>query len=253
MTINDQGTEPRGACNLRTEGIHRTHTNGGISMPDCKREPIAIVGIACRFAGDATSPEKLWELVSQGRDAWSLVPKDRFNLEAFYHPQSDRSSTISMKGGYFLQEDPALFDTSFFNLTTEVAAAMDPQIRIQLETVFEAVESAGMPLSSVVGSKTSVFTGSFSQDYYDIQLRDPLQMPRAFLTGNYAAMLANRISHFFDLKGPSVTVDTGCSTSLMGLHLAVQSLREGDSECAIVGGACLNLNPIASVDLANLG
>lgn len=226
--------------------------NGMTDTKAPKTEPLAIIGMACRFSGDATSPEKLWELVSQGRDAWSTVPDERFNHEAFYHPQSDRLATMSMKGGFFLREDPGKFDPSFFNLSSEVAAAMDPQIRIQLEIVFEALESAGLPLSSVLGSNTSVFTGSFTKDYHDLQLRDPLNMSRAFVTGNYAAMLANRVSHFFDLKGPSVAVDTGCSTSLMGLHLAAQSLRAGESDCAIVGGACLNLNPDAFANLSTL-
>ena len=111
---------------------------------------------------------------------------------------------------------------------------------------------AGIPLSKVIGSNTSVFTGSFTKDYHDLQLCDPLHVSRGFVTGNYAAMLANRISHFFDLKGPSTAVDTGCSTSLMGLHFACQSLRSGDSDCAIVGGACLNLNPDAFANLSTL-
>jgi acyl transferase domain-containing protein len=241
MTIKSHGH--------RTNGSHDTATNGWHAMP----EPLAIVGMACRFAGDATSPEKLWDLVSQGRDAWSAVPGDRFNQEAFYHPQSDLLSTMPIKGGYFLREELGAFDNSFFNLSAEVAAAMDPQIRIMFEIVFEALESAGIPLPSVVGTNTAVFAGSFTKDYHDLQISDPLKMSRGFFTGNYAAMLANRISHFFDLKGPSVAVDTGCSTSLMGLHLAAQSLREGDSDCAIVGGACLNLNPEAFVHLSTLG
>ncbi|KAF2973282.1 hypothetical protein GQX73_g405 [Xylaria multiplex] len=226
--------------------------SNGVSMPDPKTEPLAIVGMACRFAGDATNPEKLWDLVSQGRDAWSPVPAERFNQKSFYHPQSDRLSTMSMKGGFFLRDDPGVFDPSFFNLSAEVAAGMDPQIRIQLEVVFEALESAGLPLPSVIGSNTAVFTGSFTKDYHDLQLRDPMKVSRAFVTGNYAAMLANRVSHFFDLKGPSVAVDTGCSTSLMGLHFAAQSLRSGESDCAIVGGACLHLNPDAFVNLSTL-
>jgi acyl transferase domain-containing protein len=104
-----------------------------------------------------------------------------------------------------------------------------------------------------VGSKTSVYSGTFTKDYHDRLLTDPLRVPRAFVTGNYAAMLANRISHFFDLKGPSTAVDTGCSTSLMGLHLACQSLRLGESDCAIVGGACINMNPDFFANLSSLG
>lgn len=185
-----------------------------------------------------------------GRDAWSTVPVSRFNQQAFYHPNSDSLSTMPTKGGFFLQQDLGVFDPSFFNLSAEVAAAMDPRIRTQLEIVLEAFKSAGMPLPSILGSNTSVFTGSFTKDYHDLQLRDSLRISTAFVTGNYAAMLANRVSHFFDLKGPSVALDTGCSTSLVGLPLAGQSLRNRDSDCAVVGGACLNLNQDVFVNLA---
>ncbi|KAH6854209.1 reducing type I polyketide synthase [Chaetomium sp. MPI-CAGE-AT-0009] len=228
------------------------HVNGVNGVQKPKTEPLAIVGMACRFAGGITSPEKLWELVSEGRDAWSEVPDHRFNQKAFYHPDSQRLSTMSMQGGFFLQQDPGVFDCSFFNLTADAAASMDPQIRIQLELTFEALESAGIPLSKAVGSNTSVYTGSFTKDYHDLQARDPLHASRGFVTGNYAAMLANRVSHFFDLRGPSTAVDTGCSTSLMALHLACQSLRAGESDCAIVGGASLHLNPDAFTNLSAL-
>ncbi|KAK3343540.1 putative polyketide synthase, partial [Lasiosphaeria hispida] len=217
-----------------------------------KTMPLAIVGMACRFAGDVTSPEKLWELVSNGRDAWSDVPVERFNRQSFYHPKPEKLSTMHMKGGFFLGQDPGVFDCSFFNLSADVAAAMDPQIRLLLEVAFEALESAGIPLPKVMGSNTSVFAGSFTRDYHDLQLRDPLHALRGFLTGNYAAMLANRVSHFFDLKGPSTAVDVGCSTSLMALHLAAQSLRSGDSDCAIVGGTSLHLNPDVFAGLSTL-
>ncbi|KAK1772875.1 hypothetical protein QBC33DRAFT_584336 [Phialemonium atrogriseum] len=236
--------------NATADGTNGVHATPPPSEP--KTMPLAIVGMACRFSAGVISPDKLWELVSQGRDAWSEVPSDRFNQKAFYHPEAERLSTLHMKGGFFLQEDPGAFDCLFFNLSADVAAAMDPQIRLQLEVVFEALESAGIPLSKAVGSNTSVYTGSFTKDYHDLQLRDPLHASRGFVTGNYAAMLANRSSHFFDLKGPSTAVDTGCSTSLMGLHLACQSLRFGDSDCAIVGGTCLNLNPDAFANLSTL-
>ncbi|KAI8623341.1 reducing type I polyketide synthase [Xylariaceae sp. FL1651] len=223
------------------------------AAPGLKMEPLAIVGMACRFAGGVTSPEKLWDFVAEGRSAWSKIPEKRFNQTTFYHPQPDKSATSDIKGGYFLEEDVGLFDPSFFNFTSDAAAAMDPQIRLLLELTFESLESAGMPLHELVGSKTSVYAGSFTKDYHDRLLADPLHVPRAFVTGNYAAMAANRISHFFDLKGPSMAVDTGCSTSLMGLHLACQSLRSGESDCAVVGGACINLNPDFFTHLSTLG
>lgn len=104
-----------------------------------------------------------------------------------------------------------------------------------------------------MGSNTSVFAGTFTKDYHDQLLADSMNTPRGFITGNYAAMVPNRISHFFDLKGPSTAVDTGCSTSLMGLHLACQSLRSRESDCAVVGGSCINLNPGIFANLSTLG
>ncbi|KAI0198468.1 reducing type I polyketide synthase [Astrocystis sublimbata] len=224
-------------------------------MPDepPKTEPLAIVGMACRFAGGLTSPEKLWDFVAEGRSAWSEIPESRFNLSSFYHPQPDKASTSFIKGGYFLEEDVGLFDPAFFNFSTEAAAATDPQIRILLELTFESMESAGIPMEKLAGSKTAVFAGSFTKDYHDRLLSDPLQASGAFVTGNYAAMAANRISHFYNLKGPSTAIDTGCSTSLVGLHLACQSLRSRESDCAIVGGACINLNPDFFAHLSSLG
>lgn len=128
-------------------------------------------------------------------------------------------------------------------MSADAAAAMDPQLRLQLEVTFEALESAGIPLSKIAGSNTSFFTGSLGQDYKDIAGRDPLQVPRLFVMGNDYSMMANRVSHFFDLRGHSTSIDTACSTSLMGVHLACQSLRSGDSDAAIVGGSGLCLSP----------
>lgn len=112
---------------------------------------------------------------------------------------------------------------------------------------------AGIPLQDISGSKTSVFTGTFIKDYHEELLSDPLRLPRHLILGNYSAMAANRISHFLNLKGPSAAIDTGCSTSIMGLHLACQSLRSRETDCAIVGGANLLLGPDSFVNLSNLG
>lgn len=113
--------------------------------------------------------------------------------------------------------------------------------------------AAGISMEDIAGSNTAVFTGTFTEDYRDQLAADPLHAPRGFITGNYTAMIANRISHFFDLKGPSAAVDTGCSTSLVNLHLACQSLRAGESDRAIVGGACINLSPDVFASLSTLG
>ncbi|KAI0109091.1 putative polyketide synthase [Nemania sp. FL0031] len=226
-------------------------TNGADAGP--KTEPLAIVGMACRFAGGVTSPEKLWDFVAKGRSAWSKIPEDRFNQQSFYHPKSDMDGTSIIKGGYFLEEDVGLFDPTFFNLSAEAAAALDPQIRLLLELTFESLESAGISLDSITGTNTSVYSGTFTKDYHDRLITDPEHVPRSYIISNYAAMTANRISHFFNLKGPSAAIDTGCSTSLMGLHLACQSLRSHESDCAIVGGAAINFNPDVFAALSTIG
>ncbi|KAK4163340.1 putative polyketide synthase [Cladorrhinum sp. PSN259] len=205
--------------------------------------PIAIIGMSCRFAGDVDSPEKLWDLLAEGRSAWSEIPKDRFNIDGFHHPNSEKLNGTNVLGGHFLNEDVGLFDAQFFNLPAETAAALDPQFRLQLESTYEALESAGLTLQDVAGSSTSVFAGSFFRDYHESLIRDPDALPRFLLIGTGAAMASNRLSHFFDLRGPSMSVDTGCSTTLTALHQGCQSLRTGESNMSIVGGTNIMFNP----------
>ncbi|KAL4895333.1 hypothetical protein BDV59DRAFT_173712 [Aspergillus ambiguus] len=206
-------------------------------------EPIAIIGLSCKFAGDAASPEKLWRLLEGGRSAWSEIPLSRFNSQGAYHPRREKLSTSHVRGGHFLEEDLGLFDAAFFNFSTETASTLDPQFRLQLESVYEALENAGLPLSQVAGSNTSVFAGTFFHDYRDALIRDEDNLPRSFITGIGSAMASNRISHFFDLRGASMTIDTGCSTTLVALHQAVENLRARGSDMSIVGGANVLLNP----------
>ncbi|KAK3991082.1 putative polyketide synthase [Cladorrhinum sp. PSN332] len=205
--------------------------------------PIAIIGMSCRFAGDVDSPEKLWKLLAEGRSAWSEIPKDRFNIDGFHHPNFEKLNSTNVVGGHFLNEDVGLFDAQFFNLPAETAAALDPQFRLQLESTYEALESAGLSLQDVAGSNTSVYAGSFFRDYHESLIRDPDALPRFLLIGTGAAMASNRLSHFFDLRGPSMSVDTGCSTTLTALHQGCQSLRTGESSMSIVGGTNIMFNP----------
>lgn len=215
--------------------------------------PIAIVGMACRFAGDASSPEKLWQLCADGKSAWKAIPESRFAQKELYHPDNQKQGTTNVEGGHFLEEDISLFDAAFFNFSSEVASTMDPQFRLQLETVYEALESAGIPLDQITGSRTSVYAGAFFRDYHDSLMRDPATLTRFFMTGNGSAMASNRISHFYDLRGPSMTVDTGCSTTLTTLHLACQSLRDGESDVSIVSGSNILLNPDMFESMSSLG
>ncbi|KAL2813950.1 hypothetical protein BDW59DRAFT_24526 [Aspergillus cavernicola] len=215
--------------------------------------PIAIVGMGCRFSGDATSPEKLWDILAEGKSGWSPIPSSRFNVEGIYHPNSEKVGSTPVRGGHFLTEDVALFDAPFFNIPSEVANSLDPQYRMELEVVYEALESAGIPLEKVMGSNTSVYGGIMFRDYHDTLSRDPDLMPRYFMTGNAATMASNRISHFYDLRGPSMSVDTGCSTTLTALHLACQNLRSQESSMSVVTGASLMLNPDIFISMSSLG
>ncbi|KAL2859922.1 putative polyketide synthase [Aspergillus lucknowensis] len=211
-------------------------------LDDDASMPIAVVGLGFRGPGDATNVDKLWDMIREGREAWGPIP--RWNNSAFHHPDHSRHGTINVEGGHFLREDVSLFDAPFFNMTSDEAAAMDPQQRLLLEVTYEALESAGITLSTVTGTRTSCFVGSFNADYMDLLLREPECIPMYQCTnaGQSRAMTANRVSYFFDLKGPSVTVDTACSGSLVALHLACQSLRTSDASMAIAAGVNIILS-----------
>lgn len=207
--------------------------------PEDKMMPIAVVGMSMRGPGDATSVDGLFKMVSEAREGWSKIPKDRWNNDAFYHPDASRHGTHNVAAGHFMTQDLARFDAPFFNMTNAEAAALDPQQRLLLECTYEALENSGTPLSQVQGSKTSCFVGSFCGDYTDMLMRDPETTPMYQCTnsGHSRAILANRLSYFFNLQGPSVTIDTACSASLVALHLGCQSLWTGDATRAVVAGA----------------
>lgn len=148
-----------------------------------------------------------------------------------------------MRHSYLLEQDPRFFDNEFFQIHPKEAESMDPQQRILLETVYEAIESAGYSMSKLRGSSTAVFVGQMTDDYYDIVNRDVCSAPQYTVTGTCRAILANRVSYFFDWKGPSLTIDTACSSSLVALHQAVQALRGGECEIAVVAGTNAILGP----------
>ena len=219
---------------------------------DLPPSPIAIVGIGCRFPGGASTPEKLWELLSDGRSAWTKVPEERFNEKSFIHPNADDRGAHNHRGGHFLQEDVGAFDAEFFGISPAEAKAMDPQQRLLLETTYEALENSGIPVESVYGSNTGVFAAIFSRDYDRDVYRDTLDIPQYHVTGCGDAILANRISYIFDLKGPSITMDTGCSGSMVALHQACQSLRTRETDLALAAGANLILGPDHMIAMSNL-
>ncbi|KAK7756046.1 Type I Iterative PKS [Diatrype stigma] len=215
--------------------------------------PLAIVGIGCRFPGDATNPDKLWDLLASGKSAWSKVPADRWNEDAFLHPDpDDMNGTHNHVGGHFLKQDVGEFDAGFFNVLPGEAASMDPQQRLLLETTYEALESAGIRQEDIQKSNTAVYMAMFTRDYDRNTYKDMMSIPKYHVTGTGDAILANRISHLFDLNGPSVTMDTGCSGGMAAISHACQALRSGQSDMALAGAANLILSPDHMISMSNL-
>lgn len=204
-------------------------------------EPIAIIGSACRFPGGADTPSRLWDILEDPSDLRREIPPDRFNISRYYHPDSSHHGTSNVRHSYFLEDDFKRFDSGFFGVKVSEASAMDPQQRLLLETVYEGLESAGLPMHNLQGSQTAVFVGNMSADYIELLSQDVESFPTYFAPGTARSILSNRISYFFDWHGPSVTIDTACSSSLVALHQAVQSLRSGEANLAVAAGTNLLL------------
>ncbi|KFY87076.1 hypothetical protein V500_07196 [Pseudogymnoascus sp. VKM F-4518 (FW-2643)] len=258
-TLLDEEEQRRRVAEVLTPGSSvNDGAGGGVQDGEGEGEgedkcmPIAIVGMGCRFPQEATSPEKLWEMLYNKRHARTEVPKDRFNAEAFYHPDADRSGSMNLKGGHYLKEDIATFDARFFSISPAEAKSMDPMQRILLEVVYEAMENAGITLADLDGSDTGCYVGCFTDDYDGLLKRDMELSPKYHSVGIVPAILSNRISFCFNLKGPSLTVDTACSSSLVAVHLACQSLRAGESRVAIVGATNALINPEIHVGMSNM-
>ncbi|KAK8062318.1 hypothetical protein PG997_014415 [Apiospora hydei] len=204
-----------------------------------QHEPIAIVGMGCRLPGHVSSPSELWDFLKENKSGHCRVPESRYNAAGFYHPNAERPGSINSTGGYFLQQDLRQFDNPFFEINNLEASYMDAQQRKLLEVVYESFENAGVPLSKVRGSKTGVYIGNFTNDFMIMQYKDPEYFSRYSATGSGPTVLSNRITHCFDLRGPSVVLDTACSSSMYALHFACLALDAHDCDAAVVASANL--------------
>ncbi|KAK5100974.1 hypothetical protein LTS08_004580 [Lithohypha guttulata] len=212
----------------------------------------AIVGMACRLPG-AKSPEQLWKNIIEKKDLQRQIPADRFNIDAYYHPDGTHKGTMNARYGYFLDDDIREFDPEFFQISGKEAEAMDPQQRMLLEVVYEALENAGITLDDISGTDTSVFCGCFTNDYREMTYKDIESYPKYCATGTGMAILSNRISYFYNLHGASVTMDTACSSSLVGLHMGNMSIRNGESDISIIVGSALHFDPTIFTTMTDLG
>ncbi|KAF4311943.1 putative lovastatin nonaketide synthase protein [Botryosphaeria dothidea] len=221
------------------------------SIQNAQPDDIAIIGLACRFPGDADSPSKLWQMLIEGRSAWSEVPSSKWNHAAHYHPSSERAGSTFVQGGHFLRENGQRFDAAFFNITRTEALSMDLQQRIAMENVYEALENAGLRLEDVRGSTTSVFAGAFTDDTRAILNEDPDVLHKYKPTGTSNSIISNRVSWFYDFRGCSLTLDTACSSSLVAFHLACNDLRQGASDMSIVCGVNVIESPETMYRMSN--
>jgi phthiocerol/phenolphthiocerol synthesis type-I polyketide synthase B len=205
-------------------------------------EPIAVIGLGCRFAGGISGPDALWEFLCEGRSAVGEVPEDRWAPFDDGTPEVAATLARTTRFGAFMDDIDA-FDAEFFDISTREAVKMDPQQRMLLEVAWEALEHAGIAPSSLRRSQTGVFAGACYTDYGCLASMDLTDVDAWSNPGGALSIIANRLSYFLDLRGPSVTVDTACSSSIVALHLACQSLRVGDSDVALAGGVSLMLAP----------
>jgi len=214
-------------------------------------EPIAIVGIGCRFPG-APDPDAFWSMLVEGTDAIGEVPLDRWDSDTYFDTESTTPGKMNSRHGGFLDQVD-LFDPGFFGIPEQEAIRMDPQQRLLLEASWQALEDAGMLPDRQKGTSTGVFIGISTDDYGRHQMRDPMAIDALAGTGNALSVAANRISYQFGLEGPSLAVDTACSSSLVALHLACQSLRSGECGLALVGGVNVILSPEITMIFAKAG
>ncbi len=220
------------------------------SMQRARSEPIAIIGMGCRFPGGAENPDCFWRLLHEGQDAITEIPPERWDVDRYYDPNPNAPGKMYTRTGGFLKQVD-LFDAQFFGISPREAVSMDPQQRLVLEVAWEALEDAGQAPDGLVGSHSGVFIGISTNEYAHL-LQDPGKIDLYTPTGNALSIAAGRLSYILGLHGPSLAVDTACSSSLAAVHLAFQSLRNEECDMAIAGGVNLLLSPTSSIGISEL-
>jgi myxalamid-type polyketide synthase MxaE and MxaD len=218
---------------------------------EATNEPIAIIGVGCRFPG-ASNPAAFWQLLRDGVDAISEVPADRFDQHAFYDADPASPGKMNTRWGGFVEQVDR-FDANFFGISPREALRMDPQQRLLLEVTWETLQDAGQVPECLAGTQVGVFIGISTNDYGRLQWNDLAHIDAYAGTGNALSIAANRISYLFDFRGPSVALDTACSSSLVAVHLACDSLRSGESTLALAGGVNLILSPAVAINFTKAG
>ncbi len=216
-----------------------------------QHEPIAVIGMGCHFPGEANDPESFWQLMHDGVDAITEVPADRWDINAYYDPDPEAPGKMSTRWGGFIQGIDQ-FDPQLFGISPREASSMDPQQRLLLETCWEALEDAGQAPNKLAGSRAGVFLGIVNSDYARLQMEDDgiFHIDQYFGSGVGHSVASGRISYILGLNGPSISIDTACSSSLVATHLAVQSLRSGECDLALVGGTNAILIPETTIALS---
>jgi myxalamid-type polyketide synthase MxaD len=215
-------------------------------------EPVAIIGMACRFPGGAEDPEAFWENLVRGRDAVGRVPADRWPVDDYYDPDPATPGRMNSPYGAFLDRVD-LFDPAFFGISPREAARVDPQQRLFLEVAWEALENGGQTMAGLAGSRTGVFAAVYQSDYSFLLLDDEDAIDAYMASGLSHAIVANRLSYFLDLRGPSIAIDTACSSSLVAFHMACESVRNGESDLAVAGGVNVMISPMSALPIAKWG
>jgi acyl transferase domain-containing protein len=222
------------------------------ALPLLRLDPIAIVGIACRAPGGAEDPDALWRLLAAGKTTARKIPVDRFDAAPWHDADPSAPGKIAAVHGSFLDQIDQ-FDPEYFGIPPREAEQMDPQQRLALEVAVEAIDDAGIPHAALRGSRSGVFMACYHDDYARLVYEDVEALDTRTLSGTLHAVTANRISHFLDLRGPSLALDTACSSSLVAIHLACQSLRMGETDFALAGGVSVMITPELFVAMSKVG